>query len=329
MLMMSLGSQTHPAHDVHLQAQRLRQQALQIVADQVDADAAVFFDAREVDGTVYFGDSESLGCETIKAHLDGMRDEPVPQLIETIIRGPLPEDRDEFLNLYHRLDLRRLDLPEPDSLPWSDRFALADWTGLLVYHGARFIGWIGAWRLQQGEPFTPTECERLNETVDDVRPLLVEAFEHVLNHRSHRPGFLLFTDETRCSHASPGFQRWLDSRRRQDLVTLLGSPPPTEPVGPFFLAGMGINVIPLESPGGRRHFLLRLVPAQFPKIEPDVVLTPTQKTVARLATTGATVEEMASMLHRSPHTVKTHLKHIYRRLDISSRVELVELFGVS
>ena len=90
---------------------------------------------------------------------------------------------------------------------------------------------------------------------------------------------------------------------------------------------MCVTITALDGLDTEPAHLVRLTPARYPRIRPETVLTPTQKEVARLATTGATVEEMARMLHRSPHTVKTHLKHIYRRLDINSRVQLVDLIG--
>jgi DNA-binding CsgD family transcriptional regulator len=51
-------------------------------------------------------------------------------------------------------------------------------------------------------------------------------------------------------------------------------------------------------------------------------LTPTEHDVARLVAEGATNPEIARKLFMSVNTVKTHLAHIYAKLDIDSRAEL-------
>jgi len=74
--------------------------------------------------------------------------------------------------------------------------------------------------------------------------------------------------------------------------------------------------------------LSRQLPNQFSltveSMEP--VLTPGQRQVADLSATVATNSEIAEQLFLSRHTVKRHLEDIYRRLEISGRQELRELY---
>ena len=47
--------------------------------------------------------------------------------------------------------------------------------------------------------------------------------------------------------------------------------------------------------------------------------------MTELVANGLTNREVATRLFLSPHTVDSHLRHIFRKLDINSRVDLVRL----
>jgi DNA-binding CsgD family transcriptional regulator len=51
-------------------------------------------------------------------------------------------------------------------------------------------------------------------------------------------------------------------------------------------------------------------------------LTVAENRVARLAAEGRTNKQIAEQLYLSPYTVATHLKHVFTKLDVTSRVEL-------
>ncbi|MFI6299264.1 LuxR C-terminal-related transcriptional regulator [Nonomuraea sp. NPDC050790] len=54
-------------------------------------------------------------------------------------------------------------------------------------------------------------------------------------------------------------------------------------------------------------------------------LTAAELQVVRLVARGATNRQAAERLYLSPHTVSTHLRHAYTKLDVNSRVELTRL----
>ena len=54
-------------------------------------------------------------------------------------------------------------------------------------------------------------------------------------------------------------------------------------------------------------------------------LTQTEGRVAELASEGLTNREIAARMFLSARTVGFHLRHIFRKLDINSRVELTRL----
>jgi DNA-binding CsgD family transcriptional regulator len=54
-------------------------------------------------------------------------------------------------------------------------------------------------------------------------------------------------------------------------------------------------------------------------------LTPRELQVVALITRGATNQQAAHRLCCSPHTVSTHLRHVFSKLGITSRVELTRI----
>jgi DNA-binding CsgD family transcriptional regulator len=53
-------------------------------------------------------------------------------------------------------------------------------------------------------------------------------------------------------------------------------------------------------------------------------LTPTELDVVRLVSEGLANYDIATRLFVSPRTVQTHLTHVYTKLDLASRVQLVQ-----
>jgi DNA-binding CsgD family transcriptional regulator len=51
--------------------------------------------------------------------------------------------------------------------------------------------------------------------------------------------------------------------------------------------------------------------------------------VADLAVTGATNRQIADQLFLSPYTVATHMKHVFGKLGVNSRVEMARLAPTS
>lgn len=75
------------------------------------------------------------------------------------------------------------------------------------------------------------------------------------------------------------------------------------------------------SPQIARRLLERLrMPALFPP-EEDIALTQRETDVLRSIGRGLTIAETAHALNIGAHTVGTHVKNIYRKLNIASRAE--------
>jgi DNA-binding CsgD family transcriptional regulator len=54
-------------------------------------------------------------------------------------------------------------------------------------------------------------------------------------------------------------------------------------------------------------------------------LTPSEVAVVQAITSGMTNREAAAHLFLSPHTVSTHMRHVFQKLQINSRVQLARI----
>lgn len=92
--------------------------------------------------------------------------------------------------------------------------------------------------------------------------------------------------------------------------------------GPVLESGVWMQ--PLRLTGdGREDLLIAFTPATALAVPRFARLTTTQAEVCELAAGGCSTREIAERRSSSPETIRSHLKAAYRRLDISSRPELV------
>ncbi len=81
--------------------------------------------------------------------------------------------------------------------------------------------------------------------------------------------------------------------------------------------GLRVSLVRLQ--GQDQHFLATI---QVPEDERLDSLTQRERQVAEFASAGATSPEVAGTLGISTHTVRQHLKEVYRKLGVASRFEL-------
>ena len=129
---------------------------------------------------------------------------------------------------------------------------------------------------------------------------------------------LILTTALEVEYQSPAGVR-LEAATWREVARLVseGDQRPME----IWLGPRRVQLTPLFQEPARGQVCRYLVTITRP-VRPHSQLTEAQRQVAELAAGGATVREMAAELERSPHTIKTHLRAIYDRLGIGSRVEL-------
>ncbi len=106
---------------------------------------------------------------------------------------------------------------------------------------------------------------------------------------------------------------WSRLRReldRKDACTL--------PLGKEHVVDAWLLSPPEGLPGHRTLLRLRTRPAWMETCD----LTERQMEIAELVTGGATIREVAGHLGLSTHTVRTHVRNIYRVLGVGNRLEL-------
>ncbi|MCS4294620.1 DNA-binding NarL/FixJ family response regulator [Comamonas sp. BIGb0152] len=89
------------------------------------------------------------------------------------------------------------------------------------------------------------------------------------------------------------------------------------PIDPF-IARRILELLPLRAPQAADG-----TAASAHGAEPDVGLTPREAEILRLVADGMSNREIADEVHLSRHTVESHVKRIYRKLAVSSRMMAV------
>lgn len=128
-------------------------------------------------------------------------------------------------------------------------------------------------------------------------------------------------DET-CEVVStgPGAREWLDQPGAiEQIREVLSRKDETENAWWTRARPVHLRFVPMDR-GAK--YLVTVVPTRPELAEALELLTPTQQVVAEYAAAGATVAEIADATDRSPETIRTHVKEIYRRLSICTRLEL-------
>ena len=94
-----------------------------------------------------------------------------------------------------------------------------------------------------------------------------------------------------------------------------GEPPLSPPIARRVLSFFGQNAAALAPPPPSAQ-----QPAMMAE-EEKVRLTEQETVVLQRVAKGYTLPEIAQQLGLSRHTIAEHVKHIYRKLDVSSRAE--------
>lgn len=312
---------------IHSQNPReIRVEIVEILRQFVPSDFGLYFKCVEPDdgdtphfsGAVFDGDAE------IKAELLPYADQPV---VDTPWLPPHldPDEIDTFIRTRTRYDdrfVRNFEISQKVFEPLE----IGDQLRVVLYDGQRFLGWLGLMRRGADEYFRKDEQELLRSATASIKSAIMAA-EQCETSIIEEGIFAVMTPDGNLEHASPAFARWQNSDRRAHLKRCIRQMDGgAESVDRDIYAGSRVCITRLDSAHTIRY-LVNVQRAPTMTIGPAHWLTDRQREIAEYAVTGATTPQIADKLDLSPQTVKTHMKNIFRRLDINSRAELANRFA--
>lgn len=303
----------------------LRQRALSLVCEVGEARAGLFYQYGRVDGRVvpvhwqFHGGADRLALTMhnwIALGLTWQHADPsaVPASWLGRFRRTLIAIRDPERTYYPTEFYRRLVAP-------ADIF---DQLRMLVAYRGVLVAWIGGLRMFGDPGFARRDERRVAALAGAVADALVTAHAVEAASQPEQGCDLLVSPEGDIELASEvgrviaadeeyraALGRWV-----RDLDAGLAAP--------VVLRGLRLRWSRLSAPG-RVRYLVHLQPVAPVALGP--ALSPTQREIATLARTGLTASEIGAQLAIKESTVRAHLKVIYARLDVCSRVELAIALG--
>jgi DNA-binding CsgD family transcriptional regulator len=212
--------------------------------------------------------------------------------------------------------------------------------------------WIAALelvRFEASRPFQPTDGAFLRLLAPTIGQLLSSAFTHERALASHSQtgtdasGILLLAPNGHVTFHTPPTESWITLLRHEEES--LASHLPTaiwsalaqlravtgKSAQPVVRVPTSAGTLRVEASRGSDDGIVAVVLAPerrslSPDLPPTWPLTHQEKQVVGLLIRGLSTREMASALAVSENTVETHLRHIYEKLNIHSRSELLTRF---
>lgn len=222
----------------------------------------------------------------------------------------------------HARALARVD--ETSRTSWRRRLGLGPGRELqwLVFDGDdTLVGWIVVLELDGLPALRRGHARRMKSVYDEVRTALVR--RHRREAERAQSGYLVLDAEGQIVGQSPQLLGWAS---RPDLTQTFGQVCLRDGAATTTLA-LPYATLTLTRVDGAAttRWIAEVRAPEFVYRSPESVLTPAQRAVAAHAASGATCAEISAALQASVETVRTHLREVYRRLEVNSRAELAQV----
>lgn len=312
-------------------ASRIRREALEELHDPEREAVIATFKVADADGQLRYTSIEWTGSmpDVARQIAQMASGAPTVEALERSIRCPSEAERTQFLTLRTRTgvsdddELREREVHQRFGKP----FGLGDEARLLIYDGREFAAWVGAYRAPDQPIFDEPALEELNEAVDGLRSVMTAAHRFDKRHLNEGPQYAVAKPDGTIKWVTDAAGRWLTDSSRERLARRIRR---LQPEGGHQLLdvveGVEVRASAMNAEDGDLSYHLQFSETEPVEMSIQSMLTPAQYQVARLAAAGKNGPDIAEIRQCSVHTVRTHLRDAYRRLDINSRHELDALF---
>ena len=307
------GLSTGFAEGVGISSQGLREallDSLRTLRTKTRADIVWFHRAAMVDGRPRYVGIETVGSPS-GAALKALEGEPIERE---------PVDLERPGRRFGGSLIRAAVDPVLGPAHHRQVYGPAGWThelSMLVYDGPRFVGRIVAVGGRRG---FISSAPRYWNGVRESLARFVRQFD--VQRQQCVPvtsGMFVIDQGRRVEFGSNGVWSWLSMPEFRERFGQVGSSSSDSELR--LVGDAQVRATRMTSPG-RAGLLVEVAPATPVMLAPDGALTPTQRKVAEFACHGATTQEIATTMEMSVETVRTHMREVYRRLEVASRVEL-------
>jgi DNA-binding CsgD family transcriptional regulator len=297
-------------------ARRLRVELLQRLLRLVDADAAIFHDIVYApdDGVIRVGALFAVGAPAVVEFVPSLAGTPYSLTELEVDNCP-------------RLDqwsvAQKPEIPAAMAQMAWEPAGIHSALSLDVSDGGRLAGQIAAVRVGARPPFGAAEVRKCLPHTELFRTGLQAACS-LARSSSYDCAFIARTDGApwMTHRGEPGPIAALAALARPRIEGLMERGDRTDQ---FFAGRSRVTLARLTANGGEEAVLVTSTPMLGMEARAVHTMSLVRRRIAALAGAGATINEIASTLERSPHTVREHLKHIYAELGIGCRAELVRV----
>lgn len=304
----------------------LRARAIDAVLRTAEADSACWYTVGELDGVVRLSAWQSArgGDRSVDACFHLLANDPDPWATSPMsLRRPSRGETSAFQEVDSIVPFEEFEA-SPFFQKFFAPFGIRDQIRLLVFQGPRFIGWIGAVRKKGSPRFDARDRRRLSSLVMPVAGVLCAADAALRASLPAERAVVVLHPDGEVDYASIPSIGWLERPGFREALadaTIAMDRGDARPEAKSILDEAECRLIRVDGEGSVRY-VATLVPSKPFHRSFDHALTDVQRRVAASAAAGATIAEIANELGRGAETVRSHLREVYRRLEVSTRLEL-------